>query len=97
MANGSCVHYVSRQRCCWCTVVDVLRTQTDSYLMYDRREEHNFWRKFDFLPQWGMLSHSEKLAKLRDHACHELHFFVQQRDPELFQSTVLPLLQVHCG
>ena len=59
------------------------------------REEHEFWRTFDFLPQWAALSPAEKLARLRDHACHELHFFVQQRDPELFQSAVLPLLQVH--
>ena len=70
---------------------------TDMCLGYLCREEQDFWRAFDFLPQWGMLSHSDKLARLRDYACHELHYFVQQRDPELFQSAVLPLLQVRCG
>lgn len=77
-------------------MVDVLRTRTDTCLSCQCRGEHEFWRAFDFLPQWGMLSHSEKLARLQDYACHELHFFVQERDPELFQSTVLPLLQVRC-
>jgi hypothetical protein len=91
------VHHETRKRRRWCTAARVMHTPTDSCHVRHCREEQQFWRAFDFLPQWGMLSHSEKLARLRDYACHELHFFVQQRDPELFQSTVLPLLQVRSG
>ncbi len=58
------------------------------------RPEAGALRKFDFLPAWATLSRGQQLAKLRECACHELHFFVQQRDPELFGAVVLPLLQV---
>lgn len=59
-----------------------------------RRRQAADWRKFDFLPSWHTLDAAQKLAKLQEHACHELHFFVQQRDPRLFASAVLPMLRV---
>lgn len=62
-----------------------------------RRQEDEHWRKFDFLPTWHTLEREQTIAKLQEHACHELHFFVQQRDPQLFESAVLPLLKVCLG
>ncbi len=61
------------------------------------RAEAAHWRDFSFLPHWGSLTAAQKLDRLRRHACHELHFFVHQRDPQLFRSAVLPLLQVRSG
>lgn len=52
------------------------------------------WKEFSFLPQWGSMAAAAKLDKLRRYACHELHLFVHQRDPDLFRSAVLPMLQV---
>lgn len=57
-------------------------------------QEQECWRAFDFLPSWHTLTPAQRSTKLQEHACHELHFFVHQRDPQLFQSAVLPLLQV---
>mmetsp|Transcript_17791 Transcript_17791/g.53615 ORF Transcript_17791/g.53615 Transcript_17791/m.53615 type:complete len:2186 (+) Transcript_17791:298-6855(+) len=62
-------------------------------LLANTGEEVAHWKEFSFLPQWGSMAAAAKLDKLRRYACHELHLFVHQRDPDLFRSAVLPMLQ----
>jgi hypothetical protein len=38
------------------------------------------------------MTRAEKLDNYSKHACHELHFFLSQKDPEFFRSVVRPFL-----
>lgn len=49
-------------------------------------------QQFAFVLRWPQLSETEKLEMYERHACHELHFFLQQKDPEFFRSVVRPFL-----
>ena len=47
---------------------------------------------FDFLLRWPGMEAEEKRALYSEHACHELSFFLSQRDPEFFEEVVEPYL-----
>ncbi|GMH36583.1 hypothetical protein BSKO_04456 [Bryopsis sp. KO-2023] len=49
--------------------------------------------EFSFILNWPNLSNQEKLEHLTANACHELHFFIKQRDPDFFNQFVLPILK----
>ncbi|MDP4846681.1 MAG: hypothetical protein NWR51_05405 [Akkermansiaceae bacterium] len=49
-------------------------------------------RTFTFLTTWPDLDEKEKLNLLADHHCHELHLFLQRKDPDFFKKHVLPFL-----
>lgn len=48
--------------------------------------------KFSFLLEWPQLTAEVKRAQYDKHACHELHFFLRQKDPAFFQAVVRPYL-----
>ena len=48
--------------------------------------------EFEFLVRWPELSREEQLRLYSAHACHELHLFLQQRDPAFFDEVVRPYL-----
>ncbi|MFT5735004.1 MAG: hypothetical protein ACI8WY_003690, partial [Planctomycetota bacterium] len=48
--------------------------------------------KFEFLTRWPELTELEKRTKYSEFACHEMHAFLRERDPEFFQSIVVPHL-----
>ncbi|MEO6596811.1 MAG: hypothetical protein ABIP94_18850 [Planctomycetota bacterium] len=48
--------------------------------------------QFAFLLQWPKLPRAEKAELYSKHACHELHFFLHQKDPEFFAAVVKPFL-----
>jgi hypothetical protein len=48
--------------------------------------------KFSFVLKWPRLSPAEKMALYDKHACHELHFFLHEKDPEFFRAVVRPYL-----
>ncbi|QDV05266.1 hypothetical protein Poly30_07620 [Planctomycetes bacterium Poly30] len=48
--------------------------------------------QFDFLVRWPELSELEKRSKYSEFACHEMHVFLRERDPEFFRSIVVPHL-----
>ena len=48
--------------------------------------------KFAFVLQWPELSRERKLELYSEHACHELHFFLHQKDRKFFDSVVRPFL-----
>ncbi len=47
---------------------------------------------FAFLLRWPKLPIEEKRALYSKYACHELHMFLHEKDPEFFRSVVRPLL-----
>ena len=49
-------------------------------------------REFAFITEWPSLDPATKRAKYSKHACHELSFFIAQKDPEFFKAVVLPHL-----
>jgi len=49
-------------------------------------------RDFSFLSAWPTLSEKEKLEKLADHHCHELHLFLARKDRSFFDQHIKPLL-----
>ncbi len=49
--------------------------------------------EFAFITAWPELSPTDKLEKYSKYACHELNFFLHQKDPEFYEKTVLPYLQ----
>lgn len=49
-------------------------------------------RTFTFLTTWPQFDEKEKLHLLATHHCHELHLFLQRKDPDFFKKHILPLL-----
>ncbi|MFO0911851.1 MAG: hypothetical protein U0795_02755 [Pirellulales bacterium] len=49
--------------------------------------------KFEFLLRWHSLSQEEKQKFYTQFACHELHFFIYQKDRPFFDAVVKPFLQ----
>ncbi|MFT7668364.1 MAG: hypothetical protein ACI8X5_001056 [Planctomycetota bacterium] len=48
--------------------------------------------EFAFVVGWPELTPEEKLSKYSKYACHELHFFLYEKDRAFFDSVVLPYL-----
>lgn len=49
-------------------------------------------QQFAFLLEWPGLDRDRKLELYGKYACHELHFFLHQKDPEFFRTVVRPFL-----
>lgn len=49
-------------------------------------------REFAFIHEWPSLTTQEKREKYSEYACHELSFFLHEKDPEFFESVVRPYL-----
>ena len=50
-------------------------------------------REFSFLLDWPGFTREQKLEKYDSFACHELHYFLHAKDPDFFQSCILPYLK----
>lgn len=61
-----------------------------AYLLNVRNDSE--LRKFEFLTYWTNLSREEKLKKLDEYACHELHFFIYMKDRDFFDQVLRPYL-----
>jgi hypothetical protein len=48
--------------------------------------------EFSFILRWSKMKVEEKQELYSKHACHELHFFIHQKDPEFFRTVVKPYL-----
>ncbi|MHC4404176.1 MAG: hypothetical protein ACYTG0_31365 [Planctomycetota bacterium] len=49
--------------------------------------------EFGFILGWHKMNEEEKRAKYSKYACHELRFFIYQKDPEFFKDAVQPYLR----
>ncbi len=59
---------------------------------YQALTQNQTLSEFAFLLDWPNLSEEEKRAKYSEHACHELSFFLFQKDPEFFVQVIRPYL-----
>lgn len=48
--------------------------------------------RFDFVSRWPELDDKQKRSKYSEFACHELNFFIAEKDPGFFAATVRPFL-----
>lgn len=48
--------------------------------------------EFGFLARWNTLPAAEKQTLYSKYACHELHFFLSEKDPAFFEQVVRPYL-----
>jgi len=63
------------------------------YSLYMTLSEDATLDEFGFITHWPDLSHEEKREKYSKYACHELNFFLYQKDPEFFRDVIRPYLQ----
>lgn len=49
--------------------------------------------EFSFIADWPLLKPEEKREKYSKYACHELSFFLSQRDPGFFRQVIVPYLR----
>jgi hypothetical protein len=49
--------------------------------------------RFEYLARWPSLSREERLRRLAEDGCHELHLFVHEHDPALFDEVLRPYLR----
>ncbi|MAG58323.1 MAG: hypothetical protein CMJ83_18710 [Planctomycetes bacterium] len=48
--------------------------------------------KFAFLLEWPKLDQGAKRSLYSEHACHELHFFLHEKDPAFFAAVIKPYI-----
>ena len=63
------------------------------YTLYATLSNDATLAEFGFVLNWPNLKPEEKREKYSKYACHELNFFLFQKDPEFFKATVLPYLK----
>ncbi|NQU24829.1 MAG: hypothetical protein HQ567_26400 [Candidatus Nealsonbacteria bacterium] len=49
--------------------------------------------EFGFILNWHKMDEEEKRTKYSKYACHELSFFISQKDPDFFKAAVQPYLR----
>ncbi len=62
------------------------------YSFLSRVDPTGAFAKFAFILDWPNLSDEEKRAKYSQFSCHELNFFLAQKDPQFFQTVIRPYL-----
>lgn len=72
--------------------LEVYDTFADAFQLFTTIRKDPSLQKFAFLMEWPALDRDRKLKLYGEHACHELHFFLHEKDPEFFAAVVQPLL-----
>ncbi|MFT4514529.1 MAG: hypothetical protein ACI91B_003240, partial [Planctomycetota bacterium] len=62
------------------------------YRLFATISNNDALQSFAFVLEWPGMTRAAKLEKYSKHACHELHFFLHQKDPDFFGSVVKPFL-----
>jgi hypothetical protein len=73
--------------------VEVYDTLARVYGLYVTLSREPKLAEFAFVLQWPTLKPEQKREKYSKYACHELSFFIQQKDPDFFKAIVLPYLK----
>ncbi len=63
------------------------------YKLYASLSNNSTLAEFGFVTRWPELSGDERLEFYSKYACHELNFFLYRKDPEFFESVVLPFIE----
>lgn len=64
----------------------------DVYRLYGTLLANPEWDKFRFIAKWHQLPEAERRARYNEMACHELNFFLYQKDRKFFDAVIRPLL-----
>jgi len=72
--------------------VETFDSLDDVYRHFATKSGDAELEKFEFLVRWPELSADEKLERYSVFACHELHVFLREKDPEFFRVVVAPYL-----
>ncbi len=72
--------------------VETFDSLADVYRYFAAQSGDPELAKFEFMTRWPSLSDEERLALYSEFACHELHVFLRERDPDFFQRVVAPYL-----
>ena len=72
--------------------LEVYDTLAGAFQLFTTISKDPSLQQFAFLLEWPSLSRDRKLELYGEHACHELHFFLHEKDPEFFRSVVRPFL-----
>jgi hypothetical protein len=68
-------------------------TLGDVHKLYCTLSGNSTLTEFSFILNWPTLKAEKKQELYSKYACHELSFFLYQKDPEFFNATVLPYLK----
>jgi hypothetical protein len=63
------------------------------YTLYATLSNNATLAEFGFVRNWPELKQEQKQEKYSKYACHELNFFLFQKDPDFFRATILPYLK----
>ncbi|MGE4157536.1 MAG: hypothetical protein AB7F75_00385 [Planctomycetota bacterium] len=82
--------------------LEIADVTSSDFRMYDSLESvHSLFMslsgnamlgEFRFITQWNGLDATSKKDLYSKHACHELNFFIHEKDPEFFNGVVKPFL-----
>ena len=73
--------------------MEIIDSLSRAYQLYATLNQHPHLAEFEFVLRWPALDQKEKQTLYSKYACHELNFFIAQKDPEFFEQTVQPYLQ----
>lgn len=65
----------------------------DVYRLYLGLTEDANLAKFGFVMKWPTLTEDEQRENYSKYACHELNFFLSQKDPKFYKDVVQPYMQ----
>jgi len=68
-------------------------TLSDLFKLYATLSGNGTLNEFGFIRDWPTFDADKKQELYSKYACHELSFFVHQRDPAFFETVVLPYLK----
>lgn len=71
---------------------EVFASLADVYRLFAALRSDADLARFGFVLDWPTLSPADKQRLYGEHACHELNFFLHQKDPEFFTAVVRPHL-----
>ncbi|MCE9603500.1 MAG: hypothetical protein K8U03_01205 [Planctomycetia bacterium] len=81
------------------TLVDITTSKFEAYDslaraygLYATLSKDPHLVEFGFIQTWPKLKAEEKRAQYSKYACHELNYFLAERDPEFFTQTIKPYL-----
>jgi len=68
-------------------------TLSDLFKLYATLSGNGMLNEFGFIREWPTFDADKKQERYSRYACHELSFFLHQRDPAFFKAVVLPYLR----
>lgn len=72
--------------------VEIYDSLPSAYRLLATLNPNSDFAQFAFITGWADLKEPEKLELYSKHACHELNFFVYQRDREFFTQVIKPFI-----